>query len=107
MYKYSIKTLLKVKRWFDHNPDGIINIPGMFPPIQLDKEQWHKWLSDCINAKINRNDNRNYRKLNFDYQCELMRAARMLNTPRLIIDWLPKDLKERFDYRLRCNMDLN
>lgn len=34
------------------------------------------------------------------WQTEAMRAARALNTPRLIIHWLPSDLKERFANRL-------
>jgi len=30
-------------------------------------------------------------------------TARMLNTPRLVIDWLPADLRKRFLHRLRSS----
>ena len=107
MYQYSIQTLLKVKSWFDNNPNGIVNIPNMFPVLQLNKEQWHQWFIECLNNKINRFDTRsNYRKFDLDYFYSMRRAQNLINS-RCIIDWLPKDLKERFSYRLRCNMDLN
>ena len=35
------------------------------------------------------------------WQIDIQRAARELNHPRLIIDWLPPDLKPRFAHRLR------
>lgn len=58
-------------------------------------------LSERINAKIP-----GYgvgRKWANDWYFETYRAARMLNTPRLIIDWLPAWLKPRFAERLRVN----
>lgn len=106
MYQYSLKTLLKVKRFFDSHPEGIVNIPGMFPPLSLNKTDWHKWLRECINKKINRFDSRlKWRKFDSDYYYEMKRAQYQINYPRMIIDWLPKDLKTRFAHRLRCNMD--
>lgn len=39
-----------------------------------------------------------------DWQRETLQAAGRLNTPRLIIDWLPMHLKTRFAHRLRCNL---
>lgn len=39
-----------------------------------------------------------------DWQRETLQAAGRLNTPRLVIDWLPRHLKARFADRLRCNL---
>jgi len=44
------------------------------------------------------------RKWDSDWQRAMIQASDRLNTPRLIIDWLPEDLKERFAARLRVNL---
>lgn len=62
-------------------------------------------LREGLMDRINRHD-RSFgrgRKWDPDYQRAMFQASRMLNTPRLIIDWLPPDLKARFAYRLRVN----
>lgn len=41
------------------------------------------------------------RKWGEGYQVEFRRAGRAVNTPRLILDWLPADLRDRFGHRLR------
>jgi hypothetical protein len=41
------------------------------------------------------------RKWDQQWQADMRRASRDLNTPRLVISWLPFDIKERFAYRLR------
>ncbi|GHE73023.1 hypothetical protein GCM10019059_35800 [Camelimonas fluminis] len=46
------------------------------------------------------------RKWSDDWQRETMQAAHNLNTPRLIIDWLPTHLKTRFHGRLRQSNEL-
>lgn len=45
------------------------------------------------------------RKWNQDWQREMGHAAFLLNNPKLIIDWLPQDLKVRFARRLRNGND--
>ena len=47
--------------------------------------------------------NRRYskmRKLSADWQRAMTQAASALNTPRLVIHWLPADLRKRFAHRL-------
>jgi hypothetical protein len=44
------------------------------------------------------------RKWSSDWQRAMIQASDRLNTPRLIIDWLPTDLKKRFAHRLRVNL---
>ena len=55
--------------------------------------------------RINRHDlsYRRGRKFDPDYQRSILQAARQLNQPRLIIDWLPPELRVRFTHRLRVN----
>jgi hypothetical protein len=45
------------------------------------------------------------RKWSEDWQRTMIQSADRLNTPRLVIDWLPGDLKERFANRLRVNLE--
>ncbi len=107
-YQYSIKQLIKVKKWFDTNPDGMIDIPGMWPELRLSKSDWHDWFIKCLNEKINSNDyprRDTWRKMDYDYWCEMRRAQTELNYrgkngSKLVIHWLPKDLKTRFADRL-------
>lgn len=59
-------------------------------------------LAERINAKIP-----GYgvgRKWANEWYTETWRAARALNEPRLVIDWLPPWLKGRFADRLRVNL---
>jgi hypothetical protein len=45
------------------------------------------------------------RKWDHDWQRGMIQGAIAVNTPRLIIDWLPPELATRFAYRLRRNRD--
>ena len=46
------------------------------------------------------------RKWEQDWQRNVLQSAHKINTPRLIIDWLPPDLARRFPQRLRRNMEV-
>lgn len=68
-----------------------------------------EWADECSKALMKRINTRGGiefkgRKYDSDYQRSILQASIALNTPRLIIDWLPKDLEKRFAYRLRKNM---
>ena len=99
-YHYSAGQLLKVKRWFDQNPDGIFVVPKVWPEQRLTKEQWHAWFLDCLHNKINRNEPLRGRKDDPDWQRMIQNVAREVNTPRLIVHWLPRELKPRLSHRL-------
>lgn len=45
------------------------------------------------------------RKWDEDWQRAMLQAQWKINTPRLILDWLPEDLRTRFAHRMRCNME--
>lgn len=45
------------------------------------------------------------RKWDEDWQRSMLQAQWKINTPRLVLDWLPRDLQTRFAHRLRCNME--
>jgi len=59
-----------------------------------------------VHDRINRHipDYGHGRKWDSNWQHDMQRAARDLNTPRLVISWLPFEIKERFAHRLR-NLD--
>lgn len=61
--------------------------------------QYRKGLHDRINKHLP--GYRVGRKWSEDYQCDLWQAQSRLSIPRLVIDWLPADLKGRFHHRLR------
>ena len=104
-YQYSVSKLKAVKQFLKDNPDGLVPT-GRWTNPTLNREQWNKWFIDCLNRKINRDMPTEGRKYSYEYFCEMRHAQNELNHPRLIIDWLPKDLKERFGYRLRENREV-
>jgi hypothetical protein len=58
-----------------------------------------------VQARINRHDPAYGigRKWDPDWERAMIQASRQLNTPRLIIRYLPSELKERFAHRLERN----
>jgi len=103
-FQYSIRQLKQIKQWFKDNPEGTVKVHDVFPYQIFNKNQWHCWLKSCLMQKINRQERQcRGRKDSKDYYFEMLRAARQINQSRLIIDWLPGDLKKRFAYRLREN----
>ena len=82
------------------------------PDLVVPNWNWHgnsagdvlRDIQAGVDNRVNRHDRTRpatWRKLDPDYQRELRQTAHRLNTPRLVIDWLPADLKSRFSYRLR------
>jgi hypothetical protein len=64
-------------------------------------------LREGMHDRINRalpwsQDSRKWSPL---WQRDMARAARDLNHPRLVISWLPPELRERFGHRLRDPAD--
>jgi hypothetical protein len=97
----SVRELKTVRDWFRDHPKGTVRIADVWPEQIYDQDQWKCWFIDCLNKKINRKGVLNGRKDDPDWQIEMKRAARQINHPRLIIDWLPRDLMKRFAHRLR------
>lgn len=97
---YSIKKLKEVSQWFRDHPTGMLRV-HTWPVQELNQEDWRKWFIDCLNTKINRFQSLRGRKDTPEYFWEMMRTQRELNNPRLIIHWLPRDLKKRFAYRMQ------
>ena len=59
----------------------------------------HKGMHDRIDQYLPYYDKG--RKWRSNWQNQIRQAAWQLNYPRLIIDWLPPDLKTRFAHRVR------
>lgn len=98
---YSVSTLKAYHNFVTTNPAGRVAIHGDWTRDSMTALEWRKWFRDCLHKKINRDTPRNGRKLSADYQRDMWQAQWRINTPRLIIDWLPPELKTRFRHRLR------
>jgi hypothetical protein len=98
---YSINTLRLAYAWARGNPDQRLTLrrPGEFDQ-DLTGAEWRTWFRACLDAKINRALSRRGRKEQPEWQAEMRRAARALNTPRLAIHWLPRELRARFAGRI-------
>lgn len=97
---YTAKTIVACHGFCKTHPAGGVPIDRM---TVLTAEEWLRWFRERLDVKISSSmpHFEQGRKWNLDYQWEIRRAARELNTPRLAIHWLPKDLKTRFAHRLR------
>ena len=65
--------------------------------------EWLEGVHDRINRRLP-----GYgmgRKWHPDWQRMMLQEANRINTPRLILDWLPPELETRFAHRLRSQLD--
>jgi len=99
MRQYTAKTLLQTYRWAVGHPNGVIPIDRM---TQLTSEEWLTWFRQCLDRKI-----ASYipgygvgRKWESDWYWQAWRIARDVNTPRLVVRWVPKEFRERLQHRL-------
>ena len=85
------------------NPDKLITGWDHFPTTA---KEILRDMRYGLHDRINRHDRTRpptWRKLDADWQRAMTHSAYMLNTPRLIIDWLPAELRHRFNHRLRTD----
>jgi hypothetical protein len=98
MIAYTCRQLLDVSRWVKEHPTGTLKVDWC---TTLTAAEWTRWFRTCLDRKINRAlPVPTGRKHAQEWQIECQRAARQLNTPRLIIRWLPRDLRRRCGHRL-------
>ena len=93
----SVRNLLLVKRFFEENPTGKIPMDWC---TSYDREEWSRFFMGCLNRKINRNEKPRGRKDCREWFTDMCRAADQLNRPRLVIHWLPMELRARFAHRI-------
>jgi hypothetical protein len=69
---------------------------------EVDRNEILRQFNDGLHARINQHIPwyNNGKKWVNQWQIDTLRAARELNTPRLVIHWLPHWLKNRFEHRL-------
>lgn len=74
--------------------------PGTFGPASIEHVLCR--LRDGLHDRINRHDPRygRGRKWDPDWQRDAVQTAHRVNTPRLIVRWVPKDLQSRLQHRL-------
>lgn len=83
-------------------PDNRVAGFGHFPmPASEILRDLRYGMHDRINLRDQRFEKG--RKWHHDWQRAMRHAQWQVNTPRLIIDWLPPDLEPRFSHRLRRN----
>lgn len=72
---------------------------GIVTGLELSKD-FSKALQNRINSRGGLDYKHYWRKYDGDYQSSIRRAAGEINTPRLLISYLPPDLRKRFAHRL-------
>lgn len=101
-FRYTARQLLEVKRWFDENPDGVVRVP-VWPNVSYTREEWRGWFLGCLNDKINCDEPNRGRKDCPEWDALVRRTAREVNTPRLIVRWVPFELRSRLGHRLEVS----
>ena len=112
-FGYTARGLLQVSRTFAAHPEAVFTIPGVWPEERLDRSAWREWFRSCLDRKISAGGAKarearvrpRGRKDCYSWDLDMRRAQSLLNRPRLILHWLPRDLKTRFGHRLRSAMD--
>ena len=105
-FRYTVRQLIETYRWARANPDGTIRLSGHWPNDTLTGAEWRRWFGVCLDRKISAGDPREEargrsRKCDPDWWRTMRQTADRLNNLRLIIDWLPLELRGRFRHRLR------
>ena len=77
-YFTSVPRILAAAAWFREHPDGTMQTGMWAEPVWLALD-FHYWFLRCLNRKIDRDDNRHWRKLAPDYQDDLRHDARAVN----------------------------
>lgn len=103
---YTIAQLTNAMAFAKRHPTtGRIHVPWAdWTQQDFTGEEWRAWFRACLLHKIQRHEPCRGRKDSRDWFMEQWRASRQLNQPRLLIDWLPRDLAQRFPHRLRRNI---
>jgi len=104
-FQYSIRQLREVRDFFKEHPEGLVKLGRVWPSDTLTSGEWHCWFMRCLHKRINRHQGSRGRKDTREWFIEMRRVQHQLNTPRLIIHWLPVDLRDRFSHRLWCQED--
>jgi len=102
----SAMALIDAHRFFSALPEGErveVPIPGDFSE-HWTRQDFMRWFWDCLNAKINREDKRQWRRLTDEYQNDLRHDVRVIRDYMRRVRWSGtnnlrlKDLKERYPH---------
>ena len=103
---YTVAQLREALAFAKAHPDGTLRIAWAPWPGTFTGTEWLRWFQHCLDRKINRAQPASRgRKDTQDWFMQQWRCSRELNTPRLVVHWLPPDLKARFAHRLRESRD--
>jgi hypothetical protein len=99
MRTYTAKQLLTCHHWCRTHPNGRVPIDRM---EIISADEWLRWFRQCLDKKISSHMphvNRG-RKWGYDWQIQAWRTSREVNTPRLIVRWIPREFLPRLTHRL-------
>lgn len=76
MKTYSLPTLLRAYQFAKTVPTAVFRVDWC---TELTGREWLKWFREKLHEKINREDKRNWRKLDREYWRDLRWDARIIN----------------------------
>lgn len=96
---YTLPELLRTYRWAVAHPEGRIMLGRIDSATGA---EWLRWFRGQLDKKVS---SRCWwygvgRKWDWQWQVEAQRTARAVNTPRLVVRWVPKEFRERLAHRI-------
>jgi hypothetical protein len=95
--EYTAGGLIAAYRWARANPDGQIQIDRF---ENLTGAEWLVWFRQCLHRKASRGLVQVGRKWSSDWFNQARRTAREVNTPRLVVRWIPFEFRKQLAHRL-------
>jgi len=97
MREYTAGSLIAAYRWARANPGGQIRIDRF---ESMTGAEWLRWFRGCLDRKCSRGLVQAGRKWSHDWWWQALRTAREVNTPRLVVRWIPFEFRDRLAHRL-------
>lgn len=104
----TLETILGTANFFKGSPGGRIKT-GIWHEPYWNHEEFRSWFLKCLDDKINRNDARQWRKLDECYQRDLRHDSRIINDYARRIRWPGRNLLRTKELRakyLRINVQM-
>lgn len=102
---YTARQLVEAHRHATAHPEAryLPSAPGEDHEV-LTATAWLQWFRARLMEKIEAHDPTTpdpfWRKVQPEWQRDARRTADQVNTPRLIVRWVPRDLRERLKHRI-------
>lgn len=97
--QHTAYTLLITWRWLRADPDERRVRPDHWHAEPMTFEEFRAWFRACLDRKISNEPSRG-RKDCRDWFMQAWRTAQEVNTPRLIVRWVPHEFRARLAHRI-------